>query len=181
MPITNASLDLVHPKMLYCTLCALALSYWSQALGEYNWDVHRHYHGNLTYLTSTHQHPMPRLLAYHPDLLQRLRPQTMSDILSMVLQLVKVGEDHTLFGCWLVLAGGTKAHSLLFSCAPPPPSAHCHPSGCCCTGSHSGHAGCALLQSSCVMHPRPSGPHGAPQRHLPLRRTQQIPQLWHPL
>ena len=89
---------------------------------------------------------MPRLLAYHPDLLQRLRPQTMSDIVSMVLQLVKVGEDHTLFGCWLVLAGGTKAHSLLFSCAPPPPSPHCHPAGGCHTGSHSGHAAEPLLR-----------------------------------
>ena len=65
-----------------------------QALGEYNWDIHRLYHGNLTYLTSTHQHSTPRLLAYHPDLLQTVRPQTVSDILSMALQLVKVRITH---------------------------------------------------------------------------------------
>ena len=41
-----------------------------QALGQYDWAVHRHYRGNLSYSASTAAHPLPRLLAYHPDLIR---------------------------------------------------------------------------------------------------------------
>ena len=62
----------------------------TQALGQYDWEVHRHYHGNLTYLTSTKDHPVPKLLAYHPDVIRAVQPLTVTALVDMSLQLAKV-------------------------------------------------------------------------------------------
>ena len=61
-----------------------------QALGVYDWDVHRTFHGNMTYQASTAALPGPRLVAFHPEVLSAVHPAAVADWVDMALLLAKV-------------------------------------------------------------------------------------------
>ena len=60
------------------------------ALGEYSWEVHKIFHGERRFVASTLKQPLPRLVAYHPDLLARIRPKALGDLQDLALSLAKV-------------------------------------------------------------------------------------------
>ena len=52
--------------------------------------MHALFQGNASYAASTLKHPIPRVLAYHPDLIAKLRPARIRDLQDMAIQLARV-------------------------------------------------------------------------------------------
>ena len=60
--------------------------------------MHALFQGNASYAASTLKHPIPRVLAYHPDLIAKLRPARIRDLQDMAIQLARVSVGKSVEG-----------------------------------------------------------------------------------